>query len=111
MVPLSNSLEMLFMAVANANRKNPKLPALKVIAYLVLAVISTLKALPRIGGKTKPIVAKTNAMIMMPMNFFFRMFQSISYLTTAQNLLNQLGRGLEEFGVVVVIMFSLLGLL
>ena len=62
----------------------------------------------RTAGKTQDKVAKMNATITKPKNFFLRMFQSISYLTTAQNRVNQLGRGRPVFVVVTVVF--LLGL-
>jgi hypothetical protein len=52
-------------------------------------------------------VANMNAIMTVPMNFFLRMFQSISYLTTAQKRVNQLGRGLPVFVLVAVIVVFL----
>ena len=77
-VPLSNSLEMLFIAVAMAKRKNPKLLAPKVIAKVVFDSTAVPVAELKYAGNTRPSVAKTKDNIMTPMNFFFRMFQSIS---------------------------------
>jgi hypothetical protein len=71
-VPLSYSPEMLFMAVTIPNKKKTKLPPLKVAAKYGLC--PTL----RNAGNAKSTVAMINAITMAAMNFFFRMFQSIS---------------------------------
>ncbi len=92
MVPLSNSAEIVFIAVTIANKKNPNPPK------------PTLEPITKSGfGSTDgppkaltmwPIandkVVRANATISIPRNFFFRMFQSISYLTTARNFAVQL---------------------
>ena len=64
----------------------------------------------RATGKTQDKVANMNAIMTVPMNFFLRIFQSISYLTTAQKRMNQLGCGLPAFVLVGVIAVFLLGL-
>jgi hypothetical protein len=78
MVPLSNSLEILFIAIARAKRKNPKPPTPKVMAKFAFSVISVSVVELRSTGSAKLRVANTNAITIMPKNFFFRIVQSIS---------------------------------
>jgi hypothetical protein len=98
-VPLSYSPEILFMAVTIPKRKKVKLPPLNVAAKKGFCPI--LKA----AGTAKLTVVNTKAITSAAMNFFLRIFQSISYLTIAQKRVNQLG-----CTRVVIIEFFLLGL-
>jgi NADH:ubiquinone oxidoreductase subunit 6 (subunit J) len=102
-VPLSNSLEMLFMAVISANRNMPMAGIVKVTAYSGFALMGWSVVALMTTGKTQDKVANTNATMMVPMNFFLRMFQSISYLTIAQKRVSQLGRVLPRFVVVTAV--------
>jgi hypothetical protein len=107
-VPLSNSLEMVFIDVMSANKNIPMAGIVKVTAYSGFALMGWSVVALMTTGKTQDKVANMNATMMVPMNFFLRMFQSISYLTTAQKRVSQLGRVLPVF--VAVIAVSLLGL-
>ena len=107
-VPLSNSLEMLFIETISANRNEPMLGMEKVTAKLGFASMGCPVAALELTGKAQINVARINATMTKPKNFFLRMFQSISYLTTAQKRVNHLGRGRLEFVAVIVVF--LLGL-
>jgi hypothetical protein len=107
-VPLSNSLEMLFIAVMRANRNMPNAGMVKVTAYSGFAFMPWLVVALRTTGSAQDKVANANATMMVPINFFLRMFQIISYLTIAQKRVSQLGRGRPRF--VAVILVFLLGL-
>jgi hypothetical protein len=106
-VPLSNSLEMLFIETMSAKRKTPMPGRAKVTAKLGSASMGCPVATLEPTGKAQINVARINATITKPKNFFFRMFQSISYLTTAQKRVNQLGGDLPIFVLVVTFFFSL----
>src|SRR4030042_278921 len=82
-VPLSNSLEMLFIAVMRANRNMPMAGTVKVTAYSGSALMGWLVALLDTKGRAQLKVARTNATMTTPMNFFLRMKKFIGVVIVA----------------------------